>query len=92
VRFVPSHYQALPRGAVIAIARIVDCLPASELVAAGLSTRQQTFGDYGPGRWAWQLAEGQTPVELPRPHIRVSPGVASADAQVLSDLLRANKR
>jgi activating signal cointegrator 1 len=53
------EYHELPRGAVIAIARIVDCLPTSELVAAGLSKRQRTFGDYGPGRWAWQLADVQ---------------------------------
>jgi hypothetical protein len=54
-----QDYRQLPRGAVIAIARVVDCVPASELLAGGLSKRQQTFGDYGPGQWAWQLADVQ---------------------------------
>jgi hypothetical protein len=58
-------YQDLPRGAVIAIARIVDCVPA-ELVVAGLGKRQRALGDFGPGRWAWQLADVQ-PLPEPEP-------------------------
>ncbi len=43
----------LPLGAVLGIVRIVDCEP-TEAVIDRISDREATFGNYGPGRWAYR--------------------------------------
>jgi hypothetical protein len=68
---------ALPVGAVIATARLVNCIStdrSSRQEAASLrQTMEQwggaheiSFGDYSPGRWAWLLAD-IVPLEEPIP-------------------------
>lgn len=42
----------LPRGAVIATCRLVDCVPTKIFSP---SDQERPFGDYGPGRYAWML-------------------------------------
>lgn len=45
---------AIPRGAVVAVARLLDCRRTEE--AAGMvSGLERYLGDYSPGRWAWFL-------------------------------------
>jgi hypothetical protein len=44
----------LPRGVFVAIADLVDIIP-TEKIASQLSDRERAFGDYTPGRYAWQL-------------------------------------
>lgn len=47
------------RGAIVAVARVADII-SSEFAKrqhAPLGSPEQTFGDYGPGRWAWLLAD-----------------------------------
>lgn len=44
--------EALPRGAVVALGRLVDCLPAEE-AEPNLESPNRAFGDFAPGRWAW---------------------------------------
>ena len=57
---------SLPLGAIVALARIVAFHPASE-IAPRVGADERAFGDYGPGRWGWELAE----IEPVTPQIRV---------------------
>lgn len=45
---------ALPRGVVVGTVELVDCLPV-ELVRDSLPEAERLLGDYGDGRFAWQL-------------------------------------
>lgn len=51
--FVLDHHQ-LPRQAIVALVRLVDVRPTSEVMGQ-LSLREAALGDYGPGRYAWVL-------------------------------------
>lgn len=68
LRLLPGVLKAdsplvLPLGAVIGTVDVVDCRPTA--VVGGHITRiERAFGDYTPGRWAWQLAN---PVLFPEP-------------------------
>ena len=44
----------LPRGAVVAVARVVECCRVEALVSS-LSMLELSLGDFSPGRWAWLL-------------------------------------
>jgi hypothetical protein len=44
--------ERLPLGCIVAVGGLVDCRRTEDLVAAGLD---DPFGDYGPGRYGWQL-------------------------------------
>ena len=51
-----SDPDALPRGAVIAVVDLVDCIRTEEALRRGLvGPREVFFGDYSAGRWAWIL-------------------------------------
>lgn len=66
--FLWAH-ERFPLGAVIALARLVDCLPTDQIkrafgrlwikstsgVSYQISEREQNFGDYSPGRYMWFL-------------------------------------
>ncbi|MGE0444533.1 MAG: ASCH domain-containing protein [Vicinamibacterales bacterium] len=54
--------EALPLGAVVASARIVNVLPTHWI--RDLSAREQLFGDYTAGRFGWYIADV---VRLPEP-------------------------
>jgi hypothetical protein len=52
----------LPRGAVVATARLVECRSTTpDMIdgswVAGLSDLEDAFGDYSPGRYGWVLAD-----------------------------------
>lgn len=53
----------LPRGAILATCRLVDCV-RTEHISGRLSEQELAFGDYTPGRYAWQLDDIQL---LPTP-------------------------
>lgn len=66
---------ALPRGAVVATAQLVGCVPTGSFrpithgdvtwqVPPGNMSQEYAFGDYGPGRYAWLLADVKA---LPEP-------------------------
>ncbi|KKM82316.1 hypothetical protein LCGC14_1320910 [marine sediment metagenome] len=63
VRAGIRRLDELPRGAIIATANLVDCVP-TEIVS--ISEQERAFGDYTPGRWAWFL-EDVTQLALPIP-------------------------
>lgn len=56
--------EGLARGAIIAVARLVACIPTEKAVRiihdtmpAALAAEELAHGDYRPGRWAWELAD-----------------------------------
>jgi len=51
VRGGENHPDTLPRGAVVAVATLVDCI----LIQGPPIGDEAQFGDYTPGRWAWRV-------------------------------------
>jgi hypothetical protein len=53
--------KTVAKGRVVAIARLVECVPVDDMQAAthgrGLSEQELALGDYTPGRWAWKLED-----------------------------------
>ena len=49
--------EELPRGAVLAVCRLVDCIPTSDVIGRIYKTAEERLGDYSPGRWAWLLED-----------------------------------
>lgn len=62
---VDKIVQNLPRGAIVAVARLEMCLTTDPLVYDGftgafgdrLTDQERAFGDYSPGRYGWLLAD-----------------------------------
>lgn len=57
----------LPRGAIIAVARLVNCVPTERILLDPLVPAhavEREFGDYSVGRWAWVI---QGVRQLPEP-------------------------
>jgi hypothetical protein len=48
-------WRDLPRGAVVAIAELLDCRDTDYWIRHGISTQEHDFGDYGAGRYGWLL-------------------------------------
>lgn len=57
----------LPRGQIIAVARLTACRPTSE-ASLLVGELEHEFGDYGPDRWGWFLEEVRK-LETPMPAI-----------------------
>ena len=55
---IVGPFNALPRGAIIAICDLVECVPVEDLWPE-LATMgdEQWFGDYSQGRFAWILSD-----------------------------------
>lgn len=47
-----EHYYAMPRGVIVAVVDLVDCVPTTDLA---VEEPERSFGNYEPGRWAWLL-------------------------------------
>lgn len=67
------YNDPLPRGAIVAVARLEMCLTTDPLEygvtgAFGdlLTDQEQAFGDYSPNRWGWLLADVR-PLPAPIP-------------------------
>lgn len=56
-------YEAIPLRSVVAIAELVDIQP-TETVSPAITSMEQAFGDYTPGRYAWKL---DNVIALPQP-------------------------
>lgn len=63
-RTFTERYGPLPLGVVVAVAELVD-VHAAERVA-GLSPREALFGNFDPGRLAWEL-QGMQRLAVPFP-------------------------
>lgn len=60
---VRDAIDALPRGAIVAVCRLVHCIPTEDVREPPL---EMAFGDYTPGRFAW-LLDNVVPVQDPLP-------------------------
>ena len=58
-----THASSLPTGALIGIVTLVGCVSTTKALE-GIDATEHAFGDYGPGRFAWQLTEA---VQLVQP-------------------------
>ena len=67
--------KPLPRGAVVAVATLADCIPTEQWLeaaefrpgeAAGPAELDFVCGDFSPERWAWRLADVR-PLPAPLP-------------------------
>lgn len=58
-------WNNLPLGCVVAVARLSDCRPTTEIPFADVAD-EYGFGDYSAGRFAWILKDVQ-PLEMPIP-------------------------
>lgn len=58
-------WEDLPRGCVIAICKLVDCIPTDNMTQKQIEI-EQYFGDFTPGRFAWILEDIQ-PLPEPMP-------------------------
>lgn len=47
------RFDQLPFGAIVATARLVECLRTNDVDA--LTPQERSLGDYGPGRYAWMF-------------------------------------
>jgi hypothetical protein len=56
-----------PLGAIIATCRLVACEHTDAVLARGISSMEEAFGNYGPGRYAWRL-EDIEPLPEPVPY------------------------
>lgn len=70
VFYLVDYFMGLPFGAIVAVCDLVDCVSTglyssvqhgSEIwqVPPGNMSREYSFGDYSPGRYAWLLADVQ---------------------------------
>jgi hypothetical protein len=58
--------DCLPRGVVLGEVELVACTPVEELDPDLLSDVERALGDFGPGRWAWELRRPHTwPIPIP---------------------------
>lgn len=46
----------LPLGAIIGTVELVEIERVEAVVGIDIGRKEEAFGDYSPGRWAWQLA------------------------------------
>lgn len=49
-------FDAIPRGAFIGVAELVDCIPVEKMTSEQ-KTRSRGFGDFRAGRFAWEMAD-----------------------------------
>jgi activating signal cointegrator 1 len=49
----PDALHELPRGKIVAVCTLNDCIPMEELQS--VKSPERDFGDYSPGRFAWIL-------------------------------------
>ncbi len=57
------QWDDLPKGCVIAICKLVDCIPTDNMTQKQIEIERH-FGDFSPGRFAWILEDVQL---LPEP-------------------------
>lgn len=50
----PPKEVRLPRGAILGVVLLVDCV---NVVPPDLTIQERAFGDFGAGRWFWMLSQ-----------------------------------
>ena len=64
IRRPADHFDAEPRGVVVCVVNLVDCIEMTEELIAKTPALQRAFGDWRPGRWAWYLEDVQSLLEV----------------------------
>jgi hypothetical protein len=57
----------LPRGALLGVVTLEDCLPADQLLFRGLDQEELAWSDFRPGCWAWKVS-GARRLDAPVPY------------------------
>jgi hypothetical protein len=60
-------YFSLPRGSLLAVVNLIDCVPVEQFAADIKYWREHAHGDFRPGRWAW-VTEFVKRLDLPIPY------------------------
>ncbi|MFL5313070.1 MAG: ASCH domain-containing protein [Myxococcales bacterium] len=63
----------LPRGAIVAVAVLVDIVSTSDALGFDFIDDELPFGNFAPGRWAWVMSDVKPikpPVEIPSGAVR----------------------
>lgn len=84
-----AYTLSMPRGAIVAVAELVACLPTAttQFAPPWASTWEPHFGDYSPGRYAWVLQDVRP---LAEPYeIRGERGLQTLDPRVAEDIMEA---
>lgn len=73
---------SLPFGAIVAVVDLVYCLPTTEII---VGEREQAFGNYSTGRWAW-ITRNPRAVNPPIPY-RGRQGIFEIPDEILQGVL-----
>jgi hypothetical protein len=76
----PIQPKHLPFGKAVAIVELVDCIRTEDMTAEQIGT-DKPFGDFSPGRFAWQL-ENVKAIEEPFP-VKGRQGLFEVDDSML---------
>lgn len=61
------RFPAVPTlGAIVGVVNLTDCVPTESLISR-LSDDEESWGNYGPGRYGW-LADRHRPLATPIPY------------------------
>ncbi|MCI0456134.1 MAG: ASCH domain-containing protein [Gemmataceae bacterium] len=58
-----SDWRELPLGALLGSVELLRCTSTDDLDLEALTAAERAFGDFGPGRWAWELTAPRPLVE-----------------------------
>lgn len=59
-----DYFDREPRGAVVCVANLVDCVEMTEGLIDETPALERAFGDWRPGRWAWHFEDVQSLLAL----------------------------
>jgi len=85
VQKIDGGPSALPRGAIVAIAELFGCFPTSDLSP---DRRERAFGDWSPGRFAWQFSN-VVPLTVAVPAVGRQ-GIFTIDSSLISQFERSH--
>jgi activating signal cointegrator 1 len=74
-----------PLSSIVGVVNVIDCVPAGELLDE-IDDRERHFGDFGPGMYAWLLADPRPLIE-PIPCIG-KPSFFGLPAEIATELVR----
>jgi hypothetical protein len=52
-----ARWADLPCGALLGTVELLDCWPGDDVDLNALPEEERALGDFGPGRWVWELGD-----------------------------------
>lgn len=84
---LPDYLEQLPRGAFIGVVLLTDCVPIEQAVET-VGWEESCFGNYAPGRFAWET-DGRGPWVLSEPlPVRGRQGLWTLDEATEAEIRR----